>query len=692
MIGVVINMKKRHITNLIIINIIMLLIILSLTNNTALYISKHYLEDLYIIDNLRTLFDKSKIILPNLLFNLNNGVNIFNISYIGILSPFIVISYILSFIPTYIIIPLISIISLIVDSILIYKYLINHKYNTNTSFIVTLILIICTSIMYYSHYDINNILYLPFLLLSFYGLDKKIKNNKGWLLTLSLFLMILTNYYLSIYGIIAIIIYTFYLYLKKFNIITIKSLVTYLNKIAIPIIVALLLSSIVIVPSIYTIINNDIVINTSYLKPNIYILLIILLSIVLNMNYKKETIFLNASLIIILLLSYVLKYNIIPFIILFIIPISNIFNKLSNKPIYILIIVFSICYSYVYNQDNLILKKQFIEEYKTIKEATSLINYSDDSPYHVSVQSNSIDDYLNTNKYVLSYDKEEIGYEKFNEVNNLNIYYNPNIIPIGRATSSIMSYEDYEKLSDISKKEVLLSTIVVDEPSNNNVIFNNHKIDVDYNKILKDYRIHNYQDKYTIKANDSFQVKHKIPSKYRNNILFIKFNITELNNKYIKINNKINYLDNNEQLFILDSKEQKSITITFPQGVYTISNIEIYALDSSIIETSTNNFSKLNIEETNVDKSYIKGTISLVNDGYLATNIPYDEGFIVRIDGEVTNYNNVNNGYIGVNLKQGIHEVEFIYISPFKDLSALMSLLGLINLLLISYLESQRKI
>ena len=115
-------------------------------------------------------------------------------------------------------------------------------------------------------------------------------------------------------------------------------------------------------------------------------------------------------------------------------------------------------------------------------------------------------------------------------------------------------------------------------------------------------------------------------------------------------------------------------------------------MDSSIIETSTNNFSKLNIEETNVDKSYIKGTISLVNDGYLATNIPYDEGFIVRIDGEVTNYNNVNNGYIGVNLKQGIHEVEFIYISPFKDLSALMSLLGLVNLLLISYLESQRKI
>ena len=69
MIGVVINMKKRHITNLIIINTIMLLIILSLTNNTALYISKNYLEDLYIIDNLRTLFDKSKIILPNLLFN-----------------------------------------------------------------------------------------------------------------------------------------------------------------------------------------------------------------------------------------------------------------------------------------------------------------------------------------------------------------------------------------------------------------------------------------------------------------------------------------------------------------------------------------------------------------------------------------------------------------------------------------------
>ena len=157
-------------------------------------------------------------------------------------------------------------------------------------------------------------------------------------------------------------------------------------------------------------------------------------------------------------------------------------------------------------------------------------------------------------------------------------------------------------------------------------------------------------------------------------------------------NNKINYLNNEELLFILDAKEQKNITITFPEGVYTISNINTYALDNSIIETSVNNFSKLNIVETNIDNSHIKGTINLVNDGYLATNIPYDDGFIVKIDGEVTKYSNVNNGYIGVNVKQGIHEIELIYISPFKDLSALMSLLGLVSFLLITYLESQRKI
>ena len=58
----------------------------------------------------RNLFYSSGKIIPSFAFNLGMGQNIFNYSYYGLLSPIILLSYLLPFIPMYIYMPAISII------------------------------------------------------------------------------------------------------------------------------------------------------------------------------------------------------------------------------------------------------------------------------------------------------------------------------------------------------------------------------------------------------------------------------------------------------------------------------------------------------------------------------------------------------------------------------------------------------
>ena len=200
----------------------------------------------------RFLFYKTHNLIPNFSFNLGMGQNIFYISYYGLLSPIVLLSYILPFIPMYIYMIIASIISLIGSVILFYRWILN-KYNSKIALIASILFLLNSTFFYHFHRHIMFVIYMPFLLIALSSIDKYFTNKKVLSLVISTFLLIMTSYYFGAYGCIVLFIYTIYLLLKnkQFDYIKLGKVVYYL-------LLAVLLSSVLLLPTLYALLEGRI--------------------------------------------------------------------------------------------------------------------------------------------------------------------------------------------------------------------------------------------------------------------------------------------------------------------------------------------------------------------------------------------------------------------------------------------------
>ena len=81
----------------------------------------------------RQIFYQTQNLLPNFVFNLGAGQNIFNYSYYGLLSPIILISYLLPFVKMSTYIMVASVILYLASGILMYVFLKNNKFDEKIS-------------------------------------------------------------------------------------------------------------------------------------------------------------------------------------------------------------------------------------------------------------------------------------------------------------------------------------------------------------------------------------------------------------------------------------------------------------------------------------------------------------------------------------------------------------------------------
>ena len=298
------RLNKKDFIYLAISIISFILLVLLVTDNTFLYASSTNQEYINYANYLRNLFYDTKDIFPDFALSINNGINIYNLVEYGFLSPIILISYLLPFISmsNYIIIS--TIILTIISTILLYIFLYNHKYSSEVCFISSYLYILSTSITYNTHNNLVLINYMPFLILSLMGVDKIFKENKSYLLIISLFFSIMTNLKYSLLSIIVIIIYSIYKYLQRMNKPTLKTIISRTISIVGPILLSLLCSSIILIPTIFLNIDKistkEVIVNLNeLLLPNINtnnilysplgigLTSIVLLSIINIFNNKK---------------------------------------------------------------------------------------------------------------------------------------------------------------------------------------------------------------------------------------------------------------------------------------------------------------------------------------------------------------------------------------------------------------------
>lgn len=357
-------MKKeyKNYILILIIGLVLMLVPMGLNNifgSKTDWVSQHSVIPEYF----RNLFYSTKNLIPNFAINMGSGQNIFNFSYYGLLSPIILISYFLPFIKMsdYIIIS--SIIVVIISGFLIYKWLRNNKYNTKISLIGSILFLTSAPIMFHVHRHIMFINYMPFLILGLIGVDKYFEKDKKLLPIISIFLMIMTNYYYSVSGILVLLIYGVYKYLEKNNF-KFKIFIKDGLKFLIPVLIGIGLSSIILFPTIYVILNNgnhvtvettlqDLFprINTEALLYDPYSIGLTAISVfsLINSIFNKNKKFLLVSLLILInfpifvyLLNgclYVRYKALIPFLPLLILIISKTFTNIKTKSIYTFLLI-----------------------------------------------------------------------------------------------------------------------------------------------------------------------------------------------------------------------------------------------------------------------------------------------------------------------------------------------------------------
>lgn len=203
-------------------------------------------QHVMIPDYFRKLFYENKTIIPQISWNLGLGENIYYLSYYGFLNPIILISYFLPFIPMIYYIIITSIILYLLSIYLFYKW-INPKFPETEANLLTILFLLSGPLLYHFHKQIIFVNFFPWLLLCLIHIDKDSK-YKFLYLSIFIFLMIMSSYYYSIVGILTIIIY--YLY-SNYD----KKLTQKLN-IFFPIIISMLLSGILTIPTLYTILSS----------------------------------------------------------------------------------------------------------------------------------------------------------------------------------------------------------------------------------------------------------------------------------------------------------------------------------------------------------------------------------------------------------------------------------------------------
>lgn len=325
-----------------------------LYGSTTDWISQHSVLPEYF----RSMFYETGRFVPNFAFNLGAGQNIYNYAYYGLLSPVILISYLLPFVSMTTYIQVASVILYLLFGVLIFKFINDNFKDRKMALLISLISLSISSINYNFHHHIMFVWYLPFLVLALIGVDRYIIKKKSDLVIISFFLVIMTNYYYSIGSSIVIFLYGVYKILSK-NDFKIKESFKEAFIFGLHLIVAVLMGMIILLPTLHCVSGGRVHKNISLLDiiiPNFSELfynpvgfglvgtfLVMIICNMFNKKSNKSYLLLNVSLLVIFLFplfSFILNgllYSrgkvLLPFIPLYLYAFGMFYKNLDIKKI-----------------------------------------------------------------------------------------------------------------------------------------------------------------------------------------------------------------------------------------------------------------------------------------------------------------------------------------------------------------------
>ena len=478
---------------------------------------------------------------------------------------------------------------------------------------------------------------------------------------------------------------------------------------------------------------NDLPYRQSFIY--IFITIIIAYKSLINIKYinTKKLLITLTVFILLIILSKIIKFdnlqnkvliiNTILLIIYFTILIINIKNKKYTQFALITIVAIETCISCVYNikpDHNGKDLDNSIKNYQYIKNILPQENefYRIEKIKHDTYNDPALNNYYGISVFSsMTYeDISKIQRKLGNGSNNINSYYYNLQTPIYNSMFNIKyivgkfnynkSFYKENKNEGIKEYKYPLSIAYkVNNSIKNWDTSSNNPFTVQENFIKESTGFDNMFNKLNINFKD-------IVPEITNNGYFINSRICSINLEndrngdvylYIDSNNLSSILVNGESYFIATNEpyiinlgyfskyDDINVTMYFSYGDTSYNEFNIYAYSFN-----ENNFKKaynsLNDEILNISsfkENHIKGYINLKESGVIFTSIPYDNSWKIKVDNKYIDFYKIGESYIGFNLNEGYHNIEFIYKTKGLKTGAIISTISLISTI---YLYIKKKL
>lgn len=478
---------------------------------------------------------------------------------------------------------------------------------------------------------------------------------------------------------------------------------------------------------------NDLPYRQSFIY--IFITIIIAYKSLINIKYinTKKLLITLTVFILLIILSKIIKFdnlqnkvliiNTILLIIYFTILIINIKNKKYTQFALITIVAIETCISCVYNikpDHNGKDLDNSIKNYQYIKNILPQENefYRIEKIKHDTYNDPALNNYYGISVFSsMTYeDISKLQRKLGNGSNNINSYYYNLQTPIYNSMFNIKylvgkfnynkSFYKENKNEGIKEYKYPLS---IAYKVNNNIknwdTSSNNPFTVQESFIKESTGFDNMFNKLNINFKD-------IVPEITNNGYFINSRICSINLEndrngdvylYIDGNNLSSILVNGESYFIATNEpyiinlgyfskyDDINVTMYFNYGDTSYNEFNIYAYSFN-----ENNFKKaynsLNDEILNISsfkENHIKGYINLKESGVIFTSIPYDNSWKIKLDNKYIDFYKIGESYIGFNLNEGYHNIEFIYKTKGLKTGAIISTISLISTI---YLYIKKKL
>jgi len=136
------------------------------------------------------------------------------------------------------------------------------------------------------------------------------------------------------------------------------------------------------------------------------------------------------------------------------------------------------------------------------------------------------------------------------------------------------------------------------------------------------------------------------------------------------------YNDRKEEIYTLEFSELNS-------------DIKIYTYDIDKFNNFVKSVSQLNLVSNNGNN--IEGNIDALSDGVLVLTIPYEDGWNIYVDNKKVDYFEVMGGFIGIDIKEGNHNIKLYYKTPYLKLSIIISIISFLSLIGLEIFYFKRK-